>query len=213
MVVVWLVSHVLLFVTPWTVACQAPLSMWFPRQEYWSELLFPSPGDLPNSGIETCISCAGRWILYHWTIRKTHQWIINRSFKFQSKGSQSLCPHHRMMYILSQNTCLCHWCCIPQELCGDLPCTFFMEVSVSSSETFPAAWRTVVAGSWPAGCSRCHAPGDPHLLTPRPDLQICQDPAVWLFGWRCQLSHELERIEIAHFTASPQNTVCVEPLK
>ena len=36
---------------PWTVACQAPLSMGFSRQEYWSGLPFPSPGDLPNPGI------------------------------------------------------------------------------------------------------------------------------------------------------------------
>ena len=41
-----------LFVTPWTVACQAPLSMGFSRQEYWSELPWPPPGDLPNPGIE-----------------------------------------------------------------------------------------------------------------------------------------------------------------
>ena len=38
--------------TPWTVACQAPLSMGFPRQEYWSGLPFPPPGDLPDLGIE-----------------------------------------------------------------------------------------------------------------------------------------------------------------
>ena len=37
---------------PWTVACQAPLSMGFSRQEHWSELPFPSPGDLPDPGIE-----------------------------------------------------------------------------------------------------------------------------------------------------------------
>ena len=42
----------LLFATPWTVACQAPLSMEFSRQEYWSEYPFPSPGDLPNPGIK-----------------------------------------------------------------------------------------------------------------------------------------------------------------
>ena len=36
----------------WAVACQAPLSLGFPRQEYWSGLPFPSPGDLPNPGIE-----------------------------------------------------------------------------------------------------------------------------------------------------------------
>ena len=39
-------------VTPWTVACQASLSMGFSRQEYWSGLPFPSSGDLPNPGIE-----------------------------------------------------------------------------------------------------------------------------------------------------------------
>ena len=39
-------------VTPWTVTCQAPLSMGFSRQEYWSGLPFPSPGDLPDSEIE-----------------------------------------------------------------------------------------------------------------------------------------------------------------
>ena len=40
------------FAIPWTVAHQAPLSMEFSRQEYWSGLLFPSPGDLPDPGIE-----------------------------------------------------------------------------------------------------------------------------------------------------------------
>ena len=39
-------------VTSWTVACWAPLSVGFLRQEYWSGLPFPSPGDLPNPGIE-----------------------------------------------------------------------------------------------------------------------------------------------------------------
>ena len=45
-------SHVQLFVTPWTVTRQAPLSMGFSRQEYWNGLPFPSPGDLPNPEIE-----------------------------------------------------------------------------------------------------------------------------------------------------------------
>ena len=40
------------FATPWTVACQAPLFMGFPGQEYWSELPFPSPGDLSDPGIK-----------------------------------------------------------------------------------------------------------------------------------------------------------------
>ena len=45
-------SRVQLFATPWTVAYQAPPSMGFSRQEYWSGLPFPSPGDLPDPGIE-----------------------------------------------------------------------------------------------------------------------------------------------------------------
>ena len=45
-------SHVQLFATPWTVAYQAPPSIEFSRQENWSGLPFPSPGDLPNPGIE-----------------------------------------------------------------------------------------------------------------------------------------------------------------
>ena len=47
-----LLSRVRLFATLWTVAHQAPLSMGFSRQEYWSGLPFPSPGDLPNLGIK-----------------------------------------------------------------------------------------------------------------------------------------------------------------
>ena len=45
-------SRVRLFATPWTVAYRAPLSMGFSRQEYWSGVPFPSPGYLPDPGIE-----------------------------------------------------------------------------------------------------------------------------------------------------------------
>ena len=52
------------FATPWTVAYQAPLSMGFPRQKYWSELPFPSPGDLPDLEIEPISpALAGRFLL------------------------------------------------------------------------------------------------------------------------------------------------------
>ena len=60
-VVSCLMSHVV-FVTPWSEACQAPLSMGFPRQQYWNTLSFPSPGDLPDPGIEhTSPSLAGEF--------------------------------------------------------------------------------------------------------------------------------------------------------
>ena len=45
-------SHVQLFASPWSIACQVPLSMELSRQEYWSGLPFPLPGDLPNPVIE-----------------------------------------------------------------------------------------------------------------------------------------------------------------
>ena len=51
-------SHVQLFATPWTVACQAPLTKGFSGQVYWSGLPYPMPGDIFSG-----ISCIGRWIL------------------------------------------------------------------------------------------------------------------------------------------------------
>ena len=47
-----LLSYIRLFVIPWTIVYQTSLSMGFSRQEYWSELPFPSPGDLPDPGIK-----------------------------------------------------------------------------------------------------------------------------------------------------------------
>ena len=57
-----------LFVTPWTVACQAPLSMGFSRQEYWSGLPCPPPGESSWPRDRSCVSYlpfVGGWILYH----------------------------------------------------------------------------------------------------------------------------------------------------
>ena len=63
-VVVNSLSHVQLLATPWTVALQALLFLGFPRQEYWSGLPFPSPGDLPGSGIKSASpALAGRFFI------------------------------------------------------------------------------------------------------------------------------------------------------
>ena len=77
--------------TPWTVAHQAPLSMEFSRQEYWSGLSFPSPEDLPNSGIEPG-SPHCRQILYHLSCQGM---IYNVSSDDQptSKYSLSICSY------------------------------------------------------------------------------------------------------------------------
>ena len=80
------------FAIPWTVACQAPLSMGFPRQEYWSGLPFPSPGVLPDPGLLHC-----RRILCHWATRVVpgrsvlDKWSFSFSLllgklKFQEEG-------------------------------------------------------------------------------------------------------------------------------
>ena len=67
-------SRVQLFAAPWTVARQAPLSMGFYRQEYWSRLPFPSPADLSNQGLNTHLLCllhcrflttSATWEAYH----------------------------------------------------------------------------------------------------------------------------------------------------
>ena len=71
-----LLSCVRHFATPWTVAYQAPLSMGFSRQEYWSGLPCPSPGDLPNPGNRTWVShIVGR----HFTVRATREVYIESS--------------------------------------------------------------------------------------------------------------------------------------
>ena len=61
-----LLSHIQLFGTPWTVACQTSLSMEVSRQEYWSGLPFPTSGDLPDPGIEppSSVSPALQQIVY-----------------------------------------------------------------------------------------------------------------------------------------------------
>ena len=56
-------SHVQLFSTLWTEACQAPLPMGFSRQEYWSGLPYLPPRDLPNPGSESAPPC-----LLHWQV-------------------------------------------------------------------------------------------------------------------------------------------------
>ena len=92
---------------PKTVAHQAPLPMGFPRQEYWSGLPFPSPGDLSDPGIEPAISCSshnGRRILYHWATREAMQ--VYEQWKFKSTNESlweegnRLCDHDILSVIL-----------------------------------------------------------------------------------------------------------------
>ena len=82
-------SHVQLFATPWTVAHQVLLPMEFSKQEYWSGLPFPTPGDLSNPGIETMSlaspTLAGRFF----TTSPSRNYIKNRSKWLEMKNRMS----------------------------------------------------------------------------------------------------------------------------
>ena len=92
-IVVQLLSHVWLFATPWELVLQAPLSMVLSRQEYWSGLPFPSPGDLPIPGINLCL-LHGRQSLYHWAIRRVSQWPQTMCPQSVSNISKIHAPWH-----------------------------------------------------------------------------------------------------------------------
>ena len=93
----WALSLVQLFVTPWTVAHQAPVFLGSFSQEYWTGLPFPSPGDLPDQGLNyiSCVSCIGKQFLY----QLSH--CGSQSLKYQIRSDQisrsvvsdSLRPH------------------------------------------------------------------------------------------------------------------------
>ena len=73
--VCWLFSRVQLFVTPWTVACQASLSMEFSRQEYWSGLPFPSPGIFLTQGSNLSLLHCSRFFTI-WATRVDVEWLV-----------------------------------------------------------------------------------------------------------------------------------------
>ena len=82
-------------VTPWTVACEAPLSMKFARYDCWSGLPFPSLGILPNQPRDwICISCFGRRIIYRWATRESPNleiiWLFIRNPWYGKLCSSSL---------------------------------------------------------------------------------------------------------------------------
>ena len=119
----WVLSNS--FATPWTVADQAPLSMGFSSQEYWSGLPFPSLGDPPNPGIEPAsalLHCSQ--FLYHWA--PGNPWWDNNvdhhvehnvdQFPNYFKGKQILDFHFEKLLIIKD--------CSPKHVCS--LCSFFI---------------------------------------------------------------------------------------
>ena len=77
------ISHVWLFETPWKIACQAPLSTEFSRQEYWSKLPFPTQSQPRDWTQVSHVSCISRQIPYHCT---TWRALSGRGCKLNPKG-------------------------------------------------------------------------------------------------------------------------------
>ena len=95
---VCVLRHIQLFATPWTIACQAPLSLGFSRQGYWRGLPCSPLGDLPNLTSISSVSFIGRQILYHCTTWEALYMYIHPFFF----GLSSHLGHHKA---LSKVTC------------------------------------------------------------------------------------------------------------
>ena len=82
-------SCVQLFATPWTIARQAPLSMEFSRQGYWSRLPFPTPGDLPDPGIKpAALALAGRFFTTETPGKPNHSELgVTKDYVLMDTGS------------------------------------------------------------------------------------------------------------------------------
>ena len=97
-----------LFVTPWTVASQAPLSMGFPRQEYWSRLPCPPPGDLPDPGIKSVSPMSpaleGRLFTTEPLKKPRALWLLSKLGSFE-KWPLS-CPIFFPLTVISKEGCL-----------------------------------------------------------------------------------------------------------
>ena len=151
-------SHVRLFATPWTVAFQAPSSVGFSRQEYWSGLPFPSPGDLPNPGIEPWPPTLQADALPPWTLWDEKPIFSALHGKLENEGekkcmclssvqfsrsvvSDSLRPYGLQQARLSSpsstpgacsNSCALSWWCHPTILSSVIPFS-------SCPQSFPAS--------------------------------------------------------------------------
>ena len=103
-------SRVWFFATPWTVACQAALSMEFSRQEYWGGLPFPTPGDLPKPGIRTTFLVspvlAGGFNYYNLMLRATIWDRCYHYFNFTNKEIEPQIKYSAAAAAKSLQSCL-----------------------------------------------------------------------------------------------------------
>ena len=133
------------FETPWTVACQAPLSMGFPGQEYWNGLPFLSPGDFPNPEIQLPSPIlTGRFFTTLTPVvaiqSLSHVWLFATSWTAACQAflpitiSQSLFKHVSIESVMASNHC------VPRHPLFLLPSYF------PKSGTFPMSWLFASGG-------------------------------------------------------------------
>ena len=93
-------SHVPLFVTLWTVARQAPLSMGFSRQEHWSGLPRPPPGNLPEPGLKFAFLTSHALALKFFTISTTWEAPAppQKMFIYRNKMLSTICQHPTLLF-------------------------------------------------------------------------------------------------------------------
>ena len=144
-------SHIHIFATAWAVACQAPLSMQFSSQEYWSGLPFPFPGDLPDPEIEPGLLYC-KQTLYHLSHQGSPYWgichiqiVAHISVHFSSSVSSSLRPHG-----------LCH-------------------IRLSCPSPIPQAyWKSCLSSSW------CHPTISSSVSPSPPSFNLSQHQGLFL---------------------------------
>ena len=107
----YVLSHVQLFVTPWTVALQATLSMAFSKHRYWSGLPFPTPGHLPHPGTDLRLpaspALASRFFFYHCTtweaLNNYHKTIILQFYRVNtSLAEPKVKRQHYVLFCIVQ---------------------------------------------------------------------------------------------------------------
>ena len=135
--------------TLWTVACQAPLSTGFPMQDYWRELPFPSPGDLPDPGIEPVCSA---WQVDSLSLNHHRSPILGLLPFSHSVTSNSLQPHgweHARPPCPSPSPRACSNSCLLSRQCYP---TISSSVDLFSYlQSFPASWSLPVSWFFTSG--------------------------------------------------------------
>ena len=114
-----LFSHVWLFATLWTVACQVPLSMGFSRQEYWSGLPFPSSGELSNPEIKSWSPwLQADYCLSHQGSNKNKKWFIFKKIKTNQNPHFFITPFsHICLFDRDWLFLILHFWIVPLYVC------------------------------------------------------------------------------------------------